>query len=264
MTNTNIVPLRTGGQISAIVPTNIEEVFRLAKAISLSGLAPNGMKEPEQITVALLHGMELGLPPMTAVQKIAVINGRPTLWGDAVPALLYARGFKLKEWMEVDTAHCRVTRPDGTEVERTFSRKDAEQAGLWGKAGPWKQYPARMMQMRARGFAARDGAADVLSGLYIREEIEGGELKDVTPPAEATPAPVEIPDIPDDIPSDDPPITGDEAIKYAAKIKDDVAVVKGSDGDLTELQETYRDAIPRLPEDMQEEIYGLLNLDPPT
>ena len=172
----NIVPLKTGGQIGGIIPQSIEEVFRVATAVAKSGLAPNGMNTAEKLTVAIMHGMEIGLPPMQAIQKIAVVNGRPTVWGDAIPALLQARGFKLRERMsgqgETRTAICEVVRPDGEVIERMFSVHDAKTAGLWAKVGPWKQYPERMMQMRARGYAARDGAADVLMGLYLREEAE--------------------------------------------------------------------------------------------
>lgn len=177
-----VVPLRAGGRVQAIIPDTVEEVFRIAKAVAASGLAPNGMKTPEQITIAIMHGAEIGLPPMQAIQRIAVVNGRPAIWGDAVPALLLARGFKIVETMDgTDDARgatCCVIRPDGTKVERRFSIGDAKVAGLWGKAGPWKQYPDRMLQMRARGFAARDGAADVLSGLYVAEELQD---IDVTP-----------------------------------------------------------------------------------
>ena len=75
-----------------------------------------------------------------------------------------------------------MTRPDGSVIERRFSVADAVHAGLWNKPGPWKQYPDRMLMMRARGFASRDGAADALSGLYISEEMaDVHEMKDVTP-----------------------------------------------------------------------------------
>ena len=171
--------LITGRKATGIVPTSIEEVFRLAQAVAKSGLAPSTMRTPEALTVAIMHGLELGLPPMMAIQKIAVVNGRPTLWGDAIPALLWSRGFKLREWsseLAQPCAFCEVTRPDGIKIERCFSETDARKAGLWGKAGPWTQYPSRMLQMRARGLAARDGAADALSGLYLQEELDGGEL----------------------------------------------------------------------------------------
>lgn len=184
----DVVPLKTGGRIAGIVPTTIEEVFRLAKAVAQSGLAPKGMGTPEQLTVAIMHGLEIGLPPMQAIQRIAVVNGRPTIWGDAVPALLLSRGFHIGETSEGEGDHrravCKVRRPDGSMIERSFSVADAKKAGLWNKAGPWQQYPDRMLQMRARGYAARDGAADVLSGLYLREELEDEPMKDVTPQRE--------------------------------------------------------------------------------
>jgi len=179
---TNIVPLKAGNGIAAIIPQNIEEVFRLATAIAKSGLAPSTMKDPEKITVAIMHGLEIGLPPMQAIQKIAVINGRPSLWGDAVPALLWARGFKIIEGVVDGVATCTVVRPDGERITRTFSAADAKKAGLLGKPGPWQQFPDRMLQMRARAFAARDGAADALSGLYIAEELaDSPEAVDITP-----------------------------------------------------------------------------------
>jgi hypothetical protein len=181
VTETTVVPLRTGAKVAGIVPTNIEEAFRLASAIAKSGMAPRGMDKPETIMAAMLHGMEIGLPPMTALNKIAVVNGRPTVWGDAVPALLWSRGFKLDETVTDNIATCTVIRPDGFKITRTFSETDARKAGLWGKAGPWQQYPSRMLQMRARGLAARDGAADALAGMYLAEEAEDIPTIDITP-----------------------------------------------------------------------------------
>lgn len=181
-----VVPLRTGGVIAGIIPTSIEEVFRLATAIAKSGMAPRDMATPEKLTVAILHGLEIGIPPMMAINKIAVVNGRPTLWGDAVPALLLSKGFKLREEIGKDEggrfATCTVVRPNGEAITRSFSEEDAKTAGLWGKQGPWKQYPDRMLQMRARGLASRDGAADVLSGIYIAEEMQDVEATPAAAP----------------------------------------------------------------------------------
>lgn len=168
---TNLVPLRTGNAIQAIIPQDVEQAFRLATAIAKSGLAPSTMKDPEKILVAILQGLEIGLPPMMAINKIAVVNGKPCLWGDAIPALLWARGFKIEEGFADGIATCTVIRPDGTRITRTFTEADARKAGLLGKPGPWQQFPQRMLAMRARAFAARDGAADALSGLYVAEEL---------------------------------------------------------------------------------------------
>ena len=228
-----------------IVPQNIEEAFRLAGGIAQSGLAPKDMATPEKVLVAIMTGMELGLPPMFAVQKIAVINGRPSLWGDAIPALLYARGFKLREWTDGDTAHCEVTRPTGEKIVRTFSDADAKAAGLLGKTGPWTQYRGRMRQMRARGFAARDGAADVLGGLYLREEVEEVSMRDVTPPAEA--APLELPDIPDIEP--EPPAEPDDTLADSEGFLAGLREQRGwceSESDVEELRDGMADLIERL------------------
>lgn len=246
MASNNVVPLNAGGQITAIVPTNIEEVFRLATAIAKSGLAPNGMKSPEQITIAIMHGMEIGLPPLQAVQRIAVVNGRPTIWGDAIPALLLSRGFRLKETMEGQGdkrfARCEIKRPDGTSTVGTFGVDDAKTAGLWGKQGPWKQYPDRMLKMRARGFAARDGAADVLSGLYLREEIDDEPMRDITPKQ----ALAEIPDIPD-IPDDDEPAADQEAVLRELQTQLEAEPARAS-----EIEQEYSSAIMAMDADGRE------------
>lgn len=256
----NAVALSAGAPIAGIVPRSIEEVFRLAQGIAASGLAPSSLATPEKITVAILTGLEIGLPPMFALSKIAVINGRPALWGDALPALLWARGFKLREWTEDTTSHCEVTRPDGEKIVRSFSDADAKAAGLLGKAGPWTQYKPRMRQMRARGFACRDGAADVLGGLYVAEEIDVRE--------EAAPQALIIEDIPD-IP--DAPA---EAEQTQEVVEDDLADPEGflanlqeqrdlcgSESDLAEVREANADLMARLSPEHRERAEEILSVE---
>lgn len=170
-------PMQAGGQVAALVPQTLEEAFRVSQAIASSGLAPRGMDKPETIMVAIMAGAELGLAPFQALQSFAVVNGRPTLWGDGLMAVARSQGIKAREWIEGEgdqtIAHCEVTRPDtGEIIQRAFSVSDAKKAALWGKAGPWQSYPKRMLQMRARAWALRDGCADMLRGFQVREEIE--------------------------------------------------------------------------------------------
>jgi hypothetical protein len=161
-------------------------------------MAPKDMKQPEQIAVAILHGMEVGMTPMTALQSIAVVNGRPSVWGDGAIGLVRASG-QLEEFEEglngegdKRVAFCRVKRRGEKVLERTFSWDDAKKAGLTSKTGPWQAYPNRMLVLRARAFALRDAFADILRGLSIREEQEDVErtMHDVTP---ARPTPIEPP-----------------------------------------------------------------------
>lgn len=184
--------LAAGGKLKAIVPNDLDSAYRLAKAVCMSGLAPKGLEKPEAAMVAILHGMEVGLTPMMALQKIAVINGRPTIWGDGALGLVRGSGVceyvteKMEGMGDKRVAICTAKRkgePDP--ITRRFSVDDAKRAGLWDKGGPWKQYPERMLAMRARAFALRDGFADVLGGLYLAEELQGTEtpaMKDITAP----------------------------------------------------------------------------------
>lgn len=185
-------PLNSGGAIAPIVPQNIEQVFRLARAIKVANFAPKSYKTEEEVAVAIMHGLEVGLTPMAALQSIAVINGTPTIWGDGALALVRASGVlvNFKEWMDGETAYCQAQRRDQAEpITRSFSVADAKTAKLWGKRGrdgqdtPWITYPARMLAMRARSWCLRDGFADVLRGLKMREEVMdyAEQAKDVTP-----------------------------------------------------------------------------------
>lgn len=165
-------PITAGAQVAALVPQTLDEAFRVSQAIAASGLAPRGLEKPEQIMVAIMAGAELGFAPFQSLQSFAVVNGRPTLWGDGLVALVRRNGCLIREWHEGETAFCEVTRPDtGERIVRFFSQADAVKAGLSGKTGPWQQYPQRMRAMRARAWAVRDGCADMLRGFQVAEEV---------------------------------------------------------------------------------------------
>jgi hypothetical protein len=164
---------------------SLDEAYRFANAIAQSGFAPKGMEKPEAILVALQMGAEVGLPPMAALQNIAVINGRPAIYGDAQLALVRGSGLLEKyEQKSTETEAVVTVKRVGEEpVTSRFTKDDATRAGLWGKSGPWSQYPARMLLFRARSFALRDTFGDVLKGLANYEEVRDMEgLKNVTPP----------------------------------------------------------------------------------
>ena len=168
----------------SLTPKSMEEALRFAEILAKSDIVPKDFKgNAGNILVAIQWGLELGLQPMQAMQNIAVINGRPSLWGDAVLALVRASPVfeYIHETIENGTAICRVKRKGEEEQVRTFSEADAKAAGLLGKQGPWSQYRDRMKQMRARSFALRDVFTDVLKGMPIAEEVMDIEERDITP-----------------------------------------------------------------------------------
>jgi hypothetical protein len=157
---------------------SIDEAFRFARAVVASGWAPKGMEKPESVMIAIQFGMEIGLTPMAALQNMAVINGRPAIYGDAALALVRSSGL-LVSYKETEVGEpgkdshgftVTVQRRGFDAASETFTVGDAKAAKLWGKAGPWTDYPKRMCKFRARGFLLRDQFGDILKGLRTAEE----------------------------------------------------------------------------------------------
>jgi hypothetical protein len=193
-------------------PATLTEAITFSEMLSNSNMVPKAYQnKPQDILVCVQWGMEMGLAPMQALQNIAVINGKPSVYGDAMMALVQASAVcdDVEEYFENEgtpnpVAVCVAKRKNRKPVVAKFSVEDAKRAGLWGKQGPWSAYPKRMMQMRARGFALRDAFPDVLKGLISAEEAQDypdeakpRPAKDITPrnPLDmvAKPEPVAIP-----------------------------------------------------------------------
>lgn len=174
-------------------PTTLQEAIEFAKMIADSELLPKDFRgKPANILVALQVGKELNIPPMQALQGIYVVNGRGVVWGDLMWAIVTShREFEdSKEEVSDTSATVTLKRRGRTPVTVTFTKADAEKAGLWSKQGPWTQYPKRQMLWRARTFAARDLFPDALKGLTSAEEASDYQTIDgqSQPTLSATPA----------------------------------------------------------------------------
>lgn len=210
------------GDEGYIIPTTVEEALRMAKAVIAGNLAPDSYNnDPNKVMLGLMAALEAGLPPLYGLRQIAIINGRPSLWGDACQALIQKSGQLVgltTEWIGPD-GFDPLKEPDLTKWPMEYGcivrmwRKgqsepyvgqftvgDAKRAQLWLNARkvPWMQHPRRMMMIRARAFPQRDGFADALAGLSIREEVEdtfGAEVPQANVNLSDAPA-VEAPPLP--------------------------------------------------------------------
>ena len=161
-------------------PTTLGEAMTFSDMLANSSMVPRAYQgKPQDILVCVQWGMEMGLAPMQALQNLAVINGKPSVYGDALMALVQASPVceDIEEFFEHEgtpnpVAVCVAKRKGRKPVTAKFSVEDAKRAGLWAKQGPWTAYPKRMMQMRARGFALRDAFPDVLKGMITAEEAQ--------------------------------------------------------------------------------------------
>lgn len=167
-------------------PRTLDEAIRISELISTSSIIPTRYQgRPGDILVATGYGAELGLSFLQSLQAVIVLNGTPTVWGDHALGLIKASG--LLEWIDETfdesskTATCKVKRKnEAKDTQREFSVIDAERAGLLNKTPAWRSYPARMLAMRARGFALRDTFPDVLRGIYLTEEVDSPESEQVS------------------------------------------------------------------------------------
>jgi hypothetical protein len=189
----------------SLSPRNLAEAMEFAKIIAQSDMVPKDyVNKPGNVLVAVQTGAELGLKPMQSLQGISVINGRPSIWGDAMRALVISHPEFEDLHEDKQDTQCTVTlkRRGRSAVVTTFTMEDAKKAGLAGKSGPWQTAPKRMLQMRAFAFAARDLFADALKGIKSTEELrdypaEERVERDITPApgaaAVAAPARAELP-----------------------------------------------------------------------
>ena len=177
------------GAVSLIQQTahELTAAHQIATAIAGTSFVPAHFRgKPDECAVAILYGATVGLDPMTAVQQIHVISGKPGLAARAMVAIVLSKGHEI--WTEEESEGRVVVagRRKGTDkiarVEWTTAL--ALQAGYTTNA-KYKTDPRSMLYARASGDVARRIAPDALLGLaYNAEELELGEV-----PATPVPSP---------------------------------------------------------------------------
>lgn len=240
------VPARNVTPWRGVRPTTMDEALRMSKAIAVTSFAPasytrgknlNHEDDLKSVTAsifaAIQMGAEVGLSPMASLQNIAVINGKPGLYGPAMLAVVEASGLlaDIDEGVRGEgtsmEAYCTVQRVGRKPRTFTFTYAQAKRAGLIGKAGPWTQYPERMFIARCRTFALRDVFPDVLAGLSQSvEELMDIPANDVPPPSWAhsysPPADTRLPNVTEP----EAPITEDYIAEYETGLRSMLERVK--------------------------------------
>lgn len=180
-----------------LVPSSLEEAWKLAEMMAATDLVPKDFQgKPAKVLLAVQWGRELGIKPMAAIQNIAVVNGRPSIFGDLGKAVVLGSGlcedFQITSAEEMKKNGCKarcVLKRKGiaSPFVGEFSLEDAKRAGMAGKDN-YKNYPERQVQWRAFWYAARDGFADLLKGFAGHEEAADAP----TEPRVVTPEVVEM------------------------------------------------------------------------
>jgi hypothetical protein len=163
---------------------SLADVLRLADTLAQArgGFIPDHFKNSAQVAAVILAGRELGVGPMAALRSFYLVNGKLGMDASFVSGRMLAHGIAL-EWLRDDDecASVRLSRAGMPPYVSTFSRQDAERAGLWGSA-TWRKYPRAMLRARAITAGARAYAADCFAGsVYTPDELRGGDDRDEQP-----------------------------------------------------------------------------------
>lgn len=154
--------------------------MKLAGQLATSELVPKCYRgKPQDLFLCWAIGYSIGMSPEQSMQCIAIINGKPCMYGDEMLALCMShRDFDdiietpIVKNDSVIGYNCTVKRKGRADKESIFTLDMAKKAGLLAKGGVWNQYPERMLKLRARGFCLRDAFPDALKGIKPREEVE--------------------------------------------------------------------------------------------
>jgi hypothetical protein len=150
------------------------QVHQIAVALADTAFVPTSMRgKPQEITGAILFGRELGLDPMTALQTINLIQGRPTLTANAMRGLAMAAGVRFRLDESTQTRCVMSAAAPGMErwTTITWTLDQARNLGLLTKDN-WKNQPGAMLIARATSQLCRLVAANILIGApYSTEEV---------------------------------------------------------------------------------------------
>ena len=185
--STEIVPAtpRTGAEVAMMDRATdswtvvLQDVADLAYKIADTDFVPKDHRGNRgQVAAVILHGRELGLPPMTALASTYVVHGRPSISAEAMRALILQHGHEIAV-EESTSARCTIRgRRAGSEqwTSVTWTLDDAKRAGGLLHKDTWKSYPRQMLTARATAELARLIFPDVIHGMRALEEMD-----DVTP-----------------------------------------------------------------------------------
>jgi len=150
---------------------NSENLLVFSDAMVQSEMFPN-VKTKFGAAAIIEYGIELGLPPVVALQTMCVISGKICMEAKAMLSLAIKGGVTHKI-VKKNKQGSQVTfsRKGQEPYTENFTIKDAEDLGFLGKQN-WRQYPEEMCYWRCISKGLRAFAPDVIMGIYAKEEME--------------------------------------------------------------------------------------------
>lgn len=155
---------------------DLDAATEYAKKISVSDLLPDAYKgKPGNVLLAIEYGRSVGIDPITAMNMVHTIKGKPTASAQLVGALVRRAGHRLRVTWDGTTATAQINRVDDPSF--TFSSQwtmaRAQAAGLASNPNYKNHLPA-MLKARAITEVSRDACPEALAGIaYVADELGG-------------------------------------------------------------------------------------------
>lgn len=152
---------------------------KMASTFINSGAVPESIKNTAQMMMVFQAGYEAGLQPLESLNAFYIVNGKITMYGDAVISQIVRAGH-LVVWGKCDDkkAEVTITRGDnGNKMTGKFTIEQARAKGLTTYSNGnenafWKKYPENMLKYKALGTIVDFIVPDALRGISVKEVIE--------------------------------------------------------------------------------------------
>ena len=160
-------------------PKRWQVMTAMANTFISSGSVPSSIVNAAQMIMVFQAGFEAGMQPVESLQAFYIVNGKITMYGDAVTSQIIKAGHTI-EWGECDDkkASVTITRVDNNKsMTGSFTIEQAEKRGLFTTAQGnknvfWEKYPENMLKYKALGTIVDFIVPDALRGVSVKEIIE--------------------------------------------------------------------------------------------
>ena len=162
----------TAAESASALARQLVHSFFVPQAYKPSG--PNGVEVAvANATGAILLGQSLGLDPLTSLQQIYVVHGRPGMYSKMKVALAQRAGHRIWEEEYTPERSTWAGQRAGSEdvVRITLTIEDAKRAG-WTSNAAYSKTPADMLAARCQSRVVDRIAADALFGLRSIEDLD--------------------------------------------------------------------------------------------
>lgn len=174
--------MEPGAPPRAIVPRTFAEAYAMCEALARADLVPKAFRgKPADMTLVVMTGAEVGIPPMAALRLYTTWDGTARLMAEGMRGVLLSRPDVI-EYFEVES--CDETqatwvgkRRGRPEKRAKWTIERAKRAGLLNKEN-WSRYPEDMLNARASMQLARMLAPDIVAGMVSHEEAQDGDVID--------------------------------------------------------------------------------------